>query len=443
MPTHYLTDALVKTLTCPPDARYILYRDDGLTGLALRIGSGGKRTWLVDTRDAQQNKRQERLGPASGPGALRVAEARQRAEQFITELRNGTAPTALTLEQAVEHYIKAKHPAPTTARGMRQTISAHGRHLVSDGRGGKCAIKDKPLHLVTATEAVDACHAIWRNGAGSITQGNLFMKYARMVTNRAQVAPNPFARISEWETTPEEPTPLAPTDLTRIYAGLEALIVNARDFCFTALYTGFRPLAIVSMEWQHLSLDKGNASYYIGKKAPGFKGGRDWHYPLPESLAERLRVRHILHCNARFVFPNRDDPDKPANRYTRSVAMLREKLGIERFTPYSFRDTRGTFCERFFGDTIITQRLLNHRPDYRKSNSSKSTHRYVLSTTEQMRPYVERYADVVDELAGRKPMSDLVRRVFIENQAVAAVERESFAPDDAADADTMADTDNV
>jgi proline dehydrogenase len=64
--------------------------------------------------------------------------------------------------------------------------------------------------------------------------------------------------------------------------------------------------------------------------------------------------------------------------------------------------------------------------DARLVKASQSTHRYIKTHAHEIRGYVERYCDIILELGNQKPMTDIVKEVFIENKAMALAER--FAP---------------
>lgn len=60
------------------------------------------------------------------------------------------------------------------------------------------------------------------------------------------------------------------------------------------------------------------------------------------------------------------------------------------------------------------------------SGKNKATGKYAETTEDQMRSYVERYAELILELAERRPMTDAVRATFIEKMPLSVVERLAF-----------------
>jgi Arm DNA-binding domain len=83
-----LTSREVAVLTLPPGKSDVLYFDDDVPGLALRVRSGGKRSWVFQYRVGTKQRRLS-LGAAS---ALSLAEVRRRAALLHAETKLGRDP---------------------------------------------------------------------------------------------------------------------------------------------------------------------------------------------------------------------------------------------------------------------------------------------------------------------------------------------------------------
>ncbi len=95
-----------------PVSRDTLFRDDDLTGFALRVKPTGVRTWLIQYRNASGRTRKLALGKV---GVLTPEEARQRARQRLGEVAGGADPSAtrsaargaMTVATLCEDYLAA------------------------------------------------------------------------------------------------------------------------------------------------------------------------------------------------------------------------------------------------------------------------------------------------------------------------------------------------
>jgi integrase len=421
-----LTDEFAAAAVHVGSSKSTLYQDVGTPCFCLRVMQTGSKAWVMNDRARGQRS----LGPVSD---MKASRARVLAEETQTQLATGVIGSKLAIHQrpgteavtfltALKMFELTQHPAATYMKGMSTTIGIYGKDLLK-----------LPMALITRDEAVGAVTAAWKL---SLRQGDLLKTYANRLYRNENLE-SPFTNIKNMWQKGAPPYSIPPELMPRFLDAIDELRnIGTRDILWTALLTGFRPLAVVNMEWQHLCLDPGNSSYFIPEKAVGFKGGKSWKYPLPEFLARRLRKRRETKEYGPWIFHSPVDSNKHVTNYREAVLTLRQTAGMPELQPYHLRDTRGTYAERFFGQTLITQRLLNHRPDYVPDSwvvegkmvpTSNSTHKYVLTEETEMRSYVERYADVIMQLGGRQQMSDVVRAVFLDNRALAARERTEVA----------------
>lgn len=126
-----------------PVSRDTLYRDDDLTGFALRVKPTGVRTWLIQYRNASGRTRKLALGKV---GVLTPDEARQRARQRLGEVAGGADPSAtrsaargaMTVATLCEDYLTAvekglvygKRRKPKSASTIATDRGRIARHIV-------------------------------------------------------------------------------------------------------------------------------------------------------------------------------------------------------------------------------------------------------------------------------------------------------------------------
>jgi len=124
-----------------PVDRDMLYRDDDLTGFALRVKPSGARTWVIQYRNSAGRTRKLALGRV---GVLTPDEARQRARKALGRVAEGEDPSAtrnaergaMTMADLCRDYMadadkglvlgKGRRPkSETTLASDRSRIACH------------------------------------------------------------------------------------------------------------------------------------------------------------------------------------------------------------------------------------------------------------------------------------------------------------------------------
>jgi integrase len=107
-----------------PVQRDTLYRDDDLTGFALRVKPSGARTWVVQYRNTAGRTRKLALGRV---GVLTPDEARQRARKALGRVADGEDPSAtrnaargaMTVADLCRDYLAAADKGLILGKGKR------------------------------------------------------------------------------------------------------------------------------------------------------------------------------------------------------------------------------------------------------------------------------------------------------------------------------------
>src|SRR6185369_373608 len=107
-----------------PVARDTLYRDDDLSGFALRVKPSGVRTWVVQYRNSAGRTRKLALGRV---GVLTPDEARQRARKALGRVADGADPSAtrnaargaMTVAGLCRDYLAAADKGLVLGKGKR------------------------------------------------------------------------------------------------------------------------------------------------------------------------------------------------------------------------------------------------------------------------------------------------------------------------------------
>ena len=134
-----------------PVKRDTLYRDDDLSGFALRAKPSGARTWVVQYRNSAGRTRKLALGRV---GVLTPEEARQRARKALGRVAEGEDPSATR---------NAARGAMTVADLCRDYLAAADKGLVL-GKGKR----PKAETTLATDRSRIACHIIPQLGAMSV-----------------------------------------------------------------------------------------------------------------------------------------------------------------------------------------------------------------------------------------------------------------------------------
>lgn len=456
MPNIFLTEENVHELTCPPSKKAELYRDIGLPGLILQVTRLGTRAYLAEHRLENDSKQQKRLGTPSlkadkyDPDKLTLKDARSAAVRKLDTMRAADIKESKVkrhdiLSDVFKNYIRAKNIIIDNSRRYEQVLRVYGGPIWELPAS---AITPQ-LVLDQREKVADGSFLAWHTKRGSESKAkggpgsaNDLIEYGSMVWAwHRPKQPNPFAGIEPYPTGPaREKYVFEPGDMPRIYKAVQRLQFERRLLFWTLLLTGGRPLAVLRMKWARLNLDKGWYTLTNNKiECAGWKPATspEWNYPLDEWLLEMLReLREYAPEDAVYLFES--NQSKRAGQPMSHTAVdtifaeLREQCGFPRnCTPYATRYTRGTYSEIIFGNTLLTQRMLNHQSDYGKEGTKiagakmGATGRYVTAT-EHIRSSVNTYASTIKELCGIIPMSEQTRFVFFENKALTIYERHQY-----------------
>jgi len=452
MPTIALTDDTVATLRCPPSKRVELYRDSVLKGLAIQVTRPGPRgsgtaSYVAQFKDGDAT-RQTVLGSVH---ELSLDTAREEAVMALRKMRAEYAQVANargkgSLAAVFDSYIDAKNIEAHNARKYRQVLQVYGGPLWT-----MSADSIDASHVIAQRKAVvSGSFAEWHRKQGTTElkakggprAANDLAQYGSMVMawhlGNNSGKRNPFAGIDALPTPEGGPAYVFdPRELPAVARFVDRLDADHRVMFWLLMMTGARPLGISRMRWDRLDLDAGTYKLTRDKaECAGWKPATspEWDYPLDTYSVSLLRAHALFKREgAIYLFgsPLWKRRDQPISTTPMLVIFkaLREQCALSAdCTPYAARYTRATYTEVLFGQTLLTQRMLHHESNWGKGQTLNgerlgATPGYIKTVTEQVRPYVQAYADAVLELCEVQPMTEQVRRVFLEGEALTIQQR--------------------
>lgn len=253
MPTVHLTKRTIDALPFTTEGQ-VLYRDDELTGLGLRVGSKSK-VFFVES----QVDRKTRRVTIGKYGPITPEMARKLALKNLSDMAQGRNPNAdkrrdlsrvVTVPEAFKTFMAAKPElAASTVSNYARTVNLYLRDWAT-----------RSLDEITR-QAVLAKHRQISDAHGAIT-ANSVMRHLRSVYNfvaatQEAYPPNPVAILSQaraWAPERRRRTLVPSSSLPEWWAAVQEEPPLSRDYLLVALFTGMRRREIAGLRWENIDL---------------------------------------------------------------------------------------------------------------------------------------------------------------------------------------------
>jgi len=343
-----LTDAKVAAIK-PPSTGQVEIKDSGpryVRGLRLRIGSGGKKSWIVRVR-AGEKVINKKLG--SYP-AMRLAAARTAAERLLDAIvRDGSTEVAeRTFGAVCEAWLQKKR----ADRRRNKSVDLQDRrlelHVLPKWRDRKIAeIKRGDVRVL-----IDGIEGdVLPNRVLTVVR-TVF----RFALSRDWLEASPAEGIAKPKDETERDRFLDMTEAKRVWDAAALLGYPYGPFVRALLLTGQRRTEVASMRWDDVDLDA--ATWLL--RAADTKGERAHLVPFAAPTVELLKGLPRL---GNYVFTT--DGETHVCGYAKGKARLDAFIaaGAEPPEPWTFHDLRRTVSShmaRLGVSTDIRGRVLNH-----------------------------------------------------------------------------------
>ena len=409
------TDKVVKSIK-PKDKRFEVF-EDGLKGFGLRVGTTGKKTWVVLYRQGDSKLRRLTLGeyPAMSLAQAHVAHSNALAliaqqidpgdlKKAAAEAERRAPTVRLLIDEFIERGVKAK--------GNR-TWQEYQRNIEKDvsPAWGKRKVKDiKKRDVVLLLEKVAE--------RGARNQCNQLFKIIRRMFNFAierdllEYSPCngvrlPFPEVRKDRFLTDEEIRLLWAALDLEDAPLSEPMARALKL---VLVTMQRPGEVIGA---HVNEIDGEWWTIPAERSKNKKEHRVYLTPLAKTLFQAEGAEGYLFPNPRSGF-SLDTPEpmetnalsKAARRLLEPVKLKNETkpqvLTIEKFTPHDLRRTGAThLAELGYSDEIIGAVLNHTRPGV---TSIYNRYRYV----KEKRQALEAWARKLDTILANEKRPDNV-----------------------------------
>lgn len=318
--------------------------DELVPGLALRVGRGGTKTWLVRYR---ANGKHRRLTLGKHPH-LSLADAREKARAKLAAAQGGEDPAQdrqarrskdVTFRALADEVLEAKTSSTREATQQERRRIVDAELLPHWG--------DRPAASITRRDVVVLVERIAKRGApvmanrtlGAIkTIFNTGLKrgFATLETNPAHLVDPPGDEAGRDRY-------LTRDEIKVVWNALAWEAPLARAIFRLALLTAQRIGSVCAMKWS--DIDEADV-WRI--PAADFKGRRPHLVPLSTEALDALAEMRDLTGSMEYVFPGRGDGKaKPHVASTnKALQRIRGRTKIPRWTAHDFRTTFRTHATR-------------------------------------------------------------------------------------------------
>ena len=344
----------------PPATGRIEVWDDDVPGLFVRVAKSGRKTYVVQYREAGSQKKRT-LGNARGeqddPAALPLSEARRLARELRDQIPSPRTQRRAGMRSVADLYKLWREAGAVADSTMERAESLLRNHVLP-------RLGDKRPEEITADDILDMMDAVGEpppNGKGHPVAANRSKAYLSAMLawacKRRYTTTNP-CRLVEWKY-PEKPK-------QRVYSR-EELAILWHDFVANpslsmgifrlTLATIQRPGEVMGMRWDSLTgLDNGSAVWVIHEP----KNGTRHHVPLGSLAIEVLDELRPLTGSSPYVFPARFDDYRPMSSYRKGMQTVRRRCSVTDFAPHDLRRTGASWMETLGVERSVIKQVLNH-----------------------------------------------------------------------------------
>ncbi|TMJ16307.1 MAG: DUF4102 domain-containing protein [Alphaproteobacteria bacterium] len=338
-----LTDSKVLALK-PPAKGQQEHPDAKVTGLRLRVGAGGTKTWIFRARTGGRTIN-KKLG--SYPG-MDLTEARTAALKLVAAIARGGSAEAVerTFGAVAEHWIKkVAKPKNDSWRLQERRLEMHVFP----------AWRDRKIVDIRRADVRDLLERL----EGAVLPNrvlSLVKTIFRFALSRDWIDVSPAEGIRKPQVEQERDRVLVMSEVAQIWKAAELLGYPFGPYIRLLALTAQRRTEVAAMRWNDLDLDA--AMWII--PAADTKGERRHYVPLPAAAVEILAVLPRMGV---FVFTTdgRTHMTNYAKLKARLDALIRATGGaVAAWRLHDLRRSAATHMVRLGIREEVVGRVLNH-----------------------------------------------------------------------------------
>jgi len=346
------TQANIRDLSIPESGRKDYY-DSKVSKLVCRVSSTGNKTFAVINRIGGKVYRVT-VGNAN---EISVKEAQDIALVKLGEMAKGVNPVkeklkVLTLEEALKHYIKNRHPRngkdlkPRTVQGYRYALD----NSFSDW-------KAKPVGSITPDMVVKRYASLTRVGVGTANVGarvlRLILKHAKAIGAVDSVATDILVDKNSWNRDVRRKRIIKMAEIQPWFEAVNVLSnERAKIYFLMLMFMGFRVSEALGLVWKDVNFKKKTIT------VRDTKNGSDFTQPIPMHFLSYLERLSTITGDSKWVFAG-VDPAKHMTIPKKQITKVIQMTDIE-FSSHDLRRSFAGYAEAVGIPYSIIKKLMNH-----------------------------------------------------------------------------------
>lgn len=335
-----LTDTKIAAIK-PPAKGQQEHPDHKVTGLRLRVGAGGAKTWTLRRRVGEKVINRK-IGTYP---AMRLAAAREAAETMIAALERDGSTEGLdrTFEAAAEAWIEAKNRPDLIRRQLEL-------HVYPDWR-------DRKLGSIKRAEVRDLIQGLEGDVLPNRVLATIKTVFGYAIS-QDWIDVSPADRIDKPKAEAPRDRFLSMEEVERVWNATALLGYPEGPWARLLLLTGQRRSEVAGMRWADLDLDVGTWTLTASQT----KAKRSHLVPLAPAAVEIIKAMPQM---GDYVFST--SANSPIRGFARAKSQIDRWLdskgnGLsEPWRFHDFRRTASTHMVRLGIPELVVSRVLNHR----------------------------------------------------------------------------------
>ena len=342
------------------------FPDHKVKGLALRVGEGGTKNFVIRYRSEDGRSREMKIGRAD---QMPLEQARKVAREQLAMVPNGADPLKKRREARSEASTKHARTLAAVTEQYRQSsdylskrVTTRATYDNSLDRHILPRLGNHPIESIKRGVVSGLLNDLASEGSGNISNQarsalSVVMSFAM---ERDLIEFNPVRGVKSKHQTAVRERLLSDTELRAVWCALEdggGVSPTVADMVRLCMFLPARSREIAGMEWSEVDFE--NALWVV----PGerMKGHSAHELPLPEPVMSLLKARR-RETNLPWVFPNKaGSAPMDRARPSRACNRLAKELEIPNFGPHDLRRTIATRMAEMGIESAIIERCLGHK----------------------------------------------------------------------------------
>ncbi len=351
MPTLELTDMTVATAKATAAGRTEIW-DAAIPGFGLRVSKAGRKSWVLMYR---VDGRKRRLTLGTFP-ALPLAAARDAARLALLDVSRGNDPAA---QRAASRGDRLQTFAGLAEEYLDRHARRHKRSWRQDERLLTVEVLpswgSRAADSITRQDVIRLVEAVADRGAP--IQANRVLALVRKLFNWAVekdlAAASPAVNVRPPAREGRRDRILSDSEIGRLWQAWNQIGYPFGPWFQLLAATGQRREAVAAMRWSDITPKDGVWTIPAGQT----RAGRPHAVPL-STLAAEILMRQPRSGSA-YVFPARDDPDRPISGHARARQIAVTRSGVTDWRLHDLRRTAAHAMTRLGVSPTVLSDLLD------------------------------------------------------------------------------------